>query len=230
MPYSLHHSLKQHYCGKAIDTEVEVAGYRVDAVRRGTLIEVQTGNFASIRDKLRALVKDHKVLLVYPVASTKYLVKIDPDTHEPISRRRSPKRGAARDVFFELIRCPSLVAHPNFSLEVVLTEEEEVRCPDGRGSWRRKGVTTVDRLLVSIEDAVRVAKPGDLLKLLPPGLPRQFTTADLRRHCDVRRPLATRIAYCLRHADAAEVIGKQGNSLVYRLTVRRPRSIHKATG
>jgi hypothetical protein len=46
--------------------EVKVDGFIVDIVRDNTLIEIQTGNFSSIRNKLEKLVRNYKVILVYP--------------------------------------------------------------------------------------------------------------------------------------------------------------------
>ena len=54
-----------------------------------------------------------------------------------LRRRVSPKRGAYRDLFAELMRIPHLVGNPNFTLESLLVEVEELRCADGHGSWRR---------------------------------------------------------------------------------------------
>src|SRR5674536_198740 len=84
---SLHSSIKQWYVVPGDRFEVKVDKYVIDLVREDSLIEIQTKNFSSIRNKLRELVKYNKVMLVHPIAIEKYIVT----TEEPdivISRRK----------------------------------------------------------------------------------------------------------------------------------------------
>ena len=55
------------------------------------------------------------------------MVRLPPDGDGPPARRKSPKRGAYPHLFAELVSFPTLATHPNFSLHVRLTQEEEVR-------------------------------------------------------------------------------------------------------
>ena len=61
----------------------------------------------------------------------------------------------------------------------------------------------------------KLRRPGDLWSLLPAGLPETFTTRELADRLGRPLPFAQRVAYCLRHAGAAEVVGKRGNHRVY---------------
>ena len=103
-----------------------------------------------IKKKLICLVKNHKVRLVYPVSREKWIVYIDPDTSDEIIKRKSPKQGKAIDLFDELIRIPALINKRGFQIEILHIQEEEVRCNDGKGSWRRKGISIVERRLVKV--------------------------------------------------------------------------------
>ena len=58
------------------------------------------------------------------------------------------------DVFEELVRIPSLFLEDNLSLEVLMIEDEEIRCLDGKGSWRRRGISIKDRKLIKIFEKV----------------------------------------------------------------------------
>ena len=57
----LHASLKKWYARPEDRFEVEVDGFVIDIVRDDQLLEIQTGNFASIRSKLKKLVRSHRV-------------------------------------------------------------------------------------------------------------------------------------------------------------------------
>ena len=73
-----------------------------------------------------------------------------------------------------------------------------------------------DQRLLAVQSVHRFCTTGDLLALLPAGLPAVFHTGQLAEGLGVQRWIAQRIAYCLRMTGAAEVCGKQRNALVYR--------------
>ncbi|NIR37828.1 MAG: hypothetical protein GWN79_06815, partial [Actinobacteria bacterium] len=167
-----------------------------------------------MRRKLDRLVDGHSVRLVHPVPRIKWITKTDERGRE-ISRRRSPKSGIAADVCAELVSFPSLLDHPNFTLEVLLTEEEEVWRPDARG-WRRGGFVVEERRLVGVLDEVEFTSPDDLCDLLPPGLPDPFTTKDLAGALRRTRHAAQEVAYCLRESGAIDVAGRDRRGYLYR--------------
>lgn len=203
--------------------EVPVDGYiidlvQTDAVRGALLVEIQTANFGALKRKLNRLLKTHQVRLVHPVAAEKWLIKQSSEAGEPVTKRKSPKRGAAVDIFAELVSLPHLLPHPNFSLDVLLIREEEVRIHQPGRAWRRKGWVTEERRLVEIVAQHHFADPADLAQLLPPDLPQPFTTADLAAGLAKPRRLAQQMAYCLRKMGVIEAVGKQGNAVLYTYT------------
>jgi hypothetical protein len=143
-------------------------------------------------------------------------VKLDQDGSE-ISRRRSPKRGIAADVCEELVSFPSLLSHPNFTLEIALIEEEEIRRPDAEKGWRRGGFVIEERRLVDVLETVELDSPEELLRLLPEGLPDPFTTADLADGLGRSRHLAREVAYCIRVSGAVETVGRDKRGILYQL-------------
>jgi endonuclease III-like uncharacterized protein len=65
----LHASLKQWYARPGDQFEVAVGRFVIDIVRGDLFIEIQTGNFASVKSKLTNLADSHQVRLIYPIAS-----------------------------------------------------------------------------------------------------------------------------------------------------------------
>lgn len=216
---SLHAALKLHYAADAGELEVKVDGYIVDVVRDDLLIEIQTGNFSTIKTKLQALATDRRVLLVYPVARQTWIVKAPPpeDPDGRPTRRKSPKRGSALALFEELVSFPRLVCNPNFAVEVAFTHEDQLRHYDARRGWRRHGWVTDDRVLLDVVETQRFATPAELSTLLPDDLPVTFTTADLARALGRSRRLAQRMAYCLREINVLEAVGHRRRSVLYRV-------------
>jgi len=211
----LHAALKRWIAEPGDRFEQPVEGFVADVVRGDTLIEIQTSGFASMVRKLDHLLDVHDVRIVHPIAVDTTILKVS-DTGEILSRRLSPKHGAAIDLFAELVSFPNLLDHPNLALEVVLTREDQVRTHDPDKAWRRKGWVIRERRLVEVVDHLVFETPNDLLALLPDDLPTDFTTADLARGLGSNRRVAQQMAYCLRLLDLVTIVDKRGNAIVYR--------------
>ncbi|NJD29059.1 MAG: hypothetical protein FIA92_12275 [Chloroflexi bacterium] len=216
---SLHATLKERYAQQAAHSEVEalVDGFVIDVVGPDELIEIQTSGFAGARRKLEQLVEHHRVVLVHPMPLEKWLVVVD-EGGAIVRRRRSPRRAQPLDLFDELVHLPSLVEHPNFRIELLLTCEEEVRGPIPMGARYRypRAWWRLDRRLVDVLETRRIDEPRDLLALLPAGLPEVFTTADIVAASGRSKRLAMRAAYCLERCRAVERVGRQGRRAMYR--------------
>ena len=215
--YSLHSELKDWYMVSGDELEVTVEDFRVDILRGELLIEIQTGNFSAIRKKLIKLLSNNQVRLVYPIAKLKWIVHVS-RSGEFVRRRKSPKKGKLTDLFQELVHAPSLIKDRNFSLEVLLIEEEEVRCSDGEGSWRRRGVSVKDRKLVKVFDRVVFRDSQVFLQFLPKELHGHFTNRALAMKLGISIRLAQKITYCLRKMGAISVVGKKSNELLFQVT------------
>ena len=75
----LHASLKLWYAQPGDKCEVKVDGFVIDIIQKNLLVEIQTGNFASIKAKLNKLLGTHRLRLIYPIALEKWIVKPAPD-------------------------------------------------------------------------------------------------------------------------------------------------------
>ena len=224
METSLHRQLKEHYAGRG-QQEVACQGYRIDAVRNGQLIEIQHGSLAAIRDKITKLLGEHRVKVVKPIVASKRLVKLDGRGGTVLETRQSPKRGGLLDMFDELVYFTRVFPHERLTLEVALVEVEELRYP-GHGRRRRRrqrDFQIEDQRLVKLIETRRFRTLSDLRKILPGDLPKPFHTDHLAKGLGVQRWIAQRIAYCLRETGAIRMVGKQGNSLLYKAPAPRAR-------
>lgn len=211
----LHAALKSWYAESTDRLEVAIDGFIVDIVRGELLVEIQTRSFSAMKRKLNTLTADHPVRVVYPVARERWLVKLAEDGCTRLSRRKSPKRGRLEHIFEELVSFPQLLANPGFSIDVLLTQEEELRCYDGSRAWRRKGWVTQERRLLQVVGRRLFETPADMGALLPPSLAEPFTTRDVADAIGGPRRLAGRTAYCLRKMGAIAPVGKRGNAILY---------------
>jgi hypothetical protein len=218
METSLHRQLKGLYAGCEARVEQRIAGYRIDAVRDGQLVEIQHGGLAAIRAKIARLLEEHDVLVVKPLVVRKQLVKLSRRGGKELSRRLSPKQCTVLDLFHELVYFTRVFPHPRLTVETLLVEVEERRYP-GHGKrrrWRRDDHVVEDQRLVAVVGVHRFRAASDLLSLIPTDLPTKFHSGHLAEALGIRRWVAQRIVYCLRETGAAENCGKAGNTLLYR--------------
>ena len=187
----------------------------MDILRGDLIIEIQTANFSAIARKMRDLVSRHQVRLVHPIPRDLWIVKLSEKKGGDVSRRKSPKHPNVVDVLEELVSFPELITHKNFQLDVVLTQEEELRIFDKRKRWRRRGWVTVERRLLEVYETVLLQSAADFLALIPPELPGEFLTSDIASAIGRPRYLAQKVAYCLRKCGLIEQVGHEGNAIVY---------------
>jgi hypothetical protein len=214
---SLHHVLKQHFALPDGQMEVTLDGYQIDVIQGSLLIEIQTGNFSAIKTKLTGLLASHPVLLVHPIPLETWLLKYDQSGSKLLERRRSPRRGRWEHVFLQLVRIPHLLNHPNLALEILLTRQEELRCNDGRGSWRRKGWSITDHRLLEILDRRVYAGRQDFRQFLPDNLPSAFTSQELAAALKMPAYIAQKMAYSLRIMGLLEISQRRGRSYLYEI-------------
>ena len=219
---ALHQALKVLFAGSSGLQEALVEGYQIDVLQGELLVEIQTRNFSALKSKLSHLLDNHPVHLVHPLAREKWLVTIDPNTAHEINRRRSPRRGRLEDLFYELVRIPHLVKRPNFSLEVLLIRELEIRRNDGRGSWRRRGVSIVDRRLLEVLDSHLFTCPDDYRIFLPGSLPETFTSLEFTASSHLPNRLASKAVYCLFHMGLIRRAGRRGRMWLYEVVATDP--------
>jgi hypothetical protein len=233
---SLHRSLKFRYTGAGGKTEQIVEGFVADGVRdNGEYIEVQTGSFAPLRRKIPELVKKGKVRIIHPIAAAKYIEvyeSVPPKrgakkaagavsstagtTGRLLYRRKSPLKGNPWNLFDALVYAPELALLPGLCIEIVLLDITEKRLRDGKGSWRRKGVSILDREMSAWHESILLAKPQDYLRFTPFKKNEEFTTALLAERTGINAAAARKTLYVLAKMGLVARIGKQGNSIVYK--------------
>jgi len=212
--YSLHSEIKIVCSLPGDQFEVKLGNYIVDILRGDLVIEVQTKNFSALKEKLQTLTETHHVRLVYPLPERKWITYVTQD-NVVLNKRKSPRRGMLTDVFRELVMISNTLGAENFSLEVLLIDEEEVRCADGRGSWRRRGVSIKERKLLRVNRRVLFQNKAAFLNVLPDGLNRVFTNNELAKLAKIPVRTARQITYCLRKSGAIRISEKKGHALAF---------------
>jgi hypothetical protein len=213
MERSLHRQLKERY-GLEIGgrSEVTIGPFRVDALTPdGRLVEIQSSPLGLLQRKLEILLPNQEVDVIKPVVVSRRVIRRETVDGVDLGSRRSPKRGRLLDAFDDLVGLARLFPHPNLRIELLAVEIDEIRV----ARRRRPGYLVVDRVLREVVETIRLETARDLWSLLPDDLADRFTTLDLSRQIGRSLAFAQRVAYCLLHSGAAEVVAKLSNRRVY---------------
>jgi hypothetical protein len=225
---SLHKYLKYQYSGIAGKTEIAVDGYVCDGqTKSGELIEVQTGSFGPLKEKIKNLSKDKKIRIIHPIIKRKYIETFDTNGIR-LRKRKSPLIGTAWDLFNALIYAPELAKTPGVTIELAFIDIVERRKDDGKGYWRRKFVSIEDKTPYAPLDSagyesIILKNLDDYHQFLPFGQEESFTVNDLALNAKISIALARKCLYVLNKIGVVERIGKKKNAHIYKKTVLPPR-------
>jgi hypothetical protein len=204
--FNLHNSLKELYKESGDELEKKVDGFIIDLVRDDLLVEFQTKNFSAIKNKLKRLLEHHKVLLVYPIVTNKWIKFVS-------GKRLSPKHCNVYNLFDELVYIPKMIKNPNFMIETIqvnVLEEREKK----RVSWRKDWIVK-ERKLLNASEKTRFNSPDDFMKLIPNNIKSPFSNNDLAEELKLPKKLVRKMTYCLKKMGVLQVAGKRGNSFLF---------------
>ncbi|MDR0323312.1 MAG: hypothetical protein LBI12_02555 [Treponema sp.] len=212
---SLHRALKFQYTGSGGKTEIQTGDYVADGINKtGEYIEVQTGSFGPLKKKVKAFASLGKVRIIHPIAVKKTIEVYEHDG-ELAYRRKSPKKLSLWNLFDALMYAPELPLIRGVTIEIVLADITEKRVKDGKGAWRRKGISIHDRKLVSWHESIVLTKPKDYLMFVPFKRNEEFTASLLAQKADIDKETAGKALYVLTKLKAVKRKGKKGNSWIY---------------
>ena len=214
---SLHSSLKFQYSGTDGETEALSGSYICDGrTAGGELIEVQTGSFGPLRDKVKSLCKTEKVRIIHPIITKKF-IELYNNGGEFVHRRKSPRKGSNWDLFNALLYAPEIPLIKNLYIELAIIDLIEKRIDDGKGSWRRKGVSISDRFLAAWHESVILKSPRDYYQFIPFKKKERFTVKCLGEKAGISTVLARKTLYVLEKIGIAERVERKGRAYIYML-------------
>ena len=83
-----HAILKNFYCPDPSCQEINIGGFVADISDSNGITEIQTRGFGKLRRKLQCFLPNYPVRIVLPIAAVRWLIWVDPQSGELLSRRR----------------------------------------------------------------------------------------------------------------------------------------------
>ena len=214
---TVHAVLKEYYGGGEESKEITVGGFVADAVTEEGIVEIQTRALYRLNRKLETLLPVCRVTVVYPLESEKYLLTIDPESGELISRRKSPKKIGLWQGVAELYGIRDKLKDENLTVRFPLLTVEELRLP-AKGKGRGRRAEKLDRLPLAMTGEYVLRNADDYRALLPRELPEEFTAEDFAMLCRTNTDTARRCIGVLCVLGIAAETGKQGRKKLWKIT------------
>ena len=212
---TLHRELKLLGGAYTGTTEVPFGGFVCDAYRdESTIVEVQLGSLAPLAKKIDKLCETHRIVVVHPIVLKKEIHLFD-GAQNLVSRTRSTRRGSEWDIFKALLHAPLLPLNVNLAIELALIDIVETRIEDGKGSWRRKGVSIADRRLAAYHGSCCLAGIHDYRRFIPFSFSETWTAAALAKKAKIHRSLAQKTIYVLSRLALIQSTEKCGNARLW---------------
>jgi len=212
---SLHKTLKFQYTGAGGKSEVSLGGFVADGIRKdGEYIEVQTGSFGPLKRKIKEFASHGKVKIIHPIVVSKKIEVFNTEG-KLLYSRKSPVKGTLWNLFDALLYAPEVPLIKGVTVEVVLVDITEKRVKDGKGAWRRKGISIKDKVLSALHESILFSKKNDYLRFVPFKKKEEFTASSLAKETDIKPWVARKVLYVLTKMKAVKRIGKKGNAWIY---------------
>ena len=212
---TLHRAIKYYLCPDEASHEIKIGRYIADICQGQTITEIQTGSFGSLKGKLRALLPDYFIRIVYPVARKKTLHVID-ELGILSSPRRSPKTGTWLEIGKELVRILDFLHHPHLEFLIFLVDVDEYRTKTIVTS-RRKTSDRIDQYPKGEPVVYPLRSPMDYRHLFPTGLISPFTAKAFQQAAKLGTTASVGALRVFRELGIVVPTGKQGRATLYSL-------------
>lgn len=210
---SLHNKLKDIYCPVNAKKECIVGKYVCDILcNDNKIIEIQTCNFRNMKKKLRDLIKDYVIEIVYPISVNTYIKTLDAEGKEK-SFHLSPLHGSIFQICQEISAIKHLINEKNLKVRIVYIESVTTKIDDKKGKSRYKNARIIEKELSKIiSEEFYENIEGVLLSILS-RLSKTFTTEDIEK-CGYKRR-SSYVVWFFKKLGMIREIGKQGNRKLY---------------
>ena len=182
----LHRTLKYYLEPDENNHEIPYLGSIADIKNEEGIIEIQTRSFNKLIPKLERFLPEKRVTIVYPIIQNKTICRIDTETGESLSPKKSSKKGKPSDALGELSMIRRFIPYDNLTILIALLDATETRMLNGKICVGRKKTSKINCVPTSINSFIQLNEPDDYRLLLPSILPDSFTAQEFERYSGLR--------------------------------------------
>lgn len=199
----------------ANDNDRKKRRFVADILDGNTIYEIQTGQFAPLKNKISWVLENtsYNIVVIHPIAETKWINLIDRESGDVKKRYRSPVRGKIYDIAPELYAFEDFIACPRFSLVILIMEAEQYKKNISKSS--RPRYKKYELIPVNLLRAHIFKSAEDYKLFVPDTLPEIFTVKQYSEKTGIRGIEAYSIVKTLCHIGLLRENGKIGRAAAY---------------
>lgn len=205
--------------GDGEDNKKKKRRFVADVLVGDTIYEIQTGRFAPLREKIAWILENtsYNVVVIHPIAETKWINYISAETGEIEKRKKSPQRGNFTDIAGDLYYIRDFIDNPRFSLVLLMVEAEQYKKNSVKDARRRPKYQKYELIPISLLRAYVLRCVEDYRIFVPDSLPDPFCVNDYSRATKIRGRDAYSVVKALTFWGFFEESGKIGRASAYKL-------------
>lgn len=182
----LHRALKYYLEPDEKNHEIPFLGSVADIKNEEGIIEIQTRSFNKLIPKLKRFLPEERVTVVCPIIQNRMICRIDTETGESLTPKKSSKKGKPSDALGEISMIRRFIPHENLTVLIALLDATETRMLNGKIRVGRKKTAKINCVPTSINSFIQLKEPEDYRLLLPSVLPDSFTAEEFERYYGLR--------------------------------------------
>lgn len=177
----LHRTLKYYFEPDESKHEIACFGSVADIRNEKGIIEIQTRSFSKLSPKLERFLPEERVTIVYPIIENKFICRINTETGESLTPRKSPKRGRVSDALAEISMIRRFVPDDRLTVLVIMVDLTETRMQNREIRVGRKRTSKLNAIPMGINRIISLDTPDDYRQLLPADMPQSFTAEEFEK-------------------------------------------------
>ncbi len=184
----LHQILKKFIEDDESMHEIQIGPYVADILRENEIIEIQTGCFYPMKEKLKYYLEKtaFSVNIVRPLPYIKWCVWLDPESGEIRSRKKSNKKTLPKDIMRDWLFISDFLGNERLKITFLLLEEEEYRLLCGWSADKKRGSKRFQMMPIGLIEEKIYSKAEDYVEFLPKDLGETFTASEYMKAAGVR--------------------------------------------
>ena len=182
----IHRTLKYYFEPDESKHEISFCGSVADIKNDDGIIEIQTRSFNKLVPKLERFLPILPVTVVLPIVEHRRICRIDPDTGECYSSRKSSKCGRAYEALSEIYMIKDFISNNNLRMVIVLLDAEETRMQKRSIKIGRHRTSKINSIPTSLNSIIELQSPADYAKIMPAGLPNEFSAAEFEKTTNLK--------------------------------------------
>ena len=184
---TVHRTLKFLFEPNEIFHEVAYLGSVADIKNSDGIIEIQTRSFDKLIPKLDRFLTETEVVVVHPIIQNKCILKVDSETGEVVSRRKSNKHGRLSNAILEIAKLKTIFPNENLRILLLFLDADETRSFSKKRMVGKRSTEKIDLIPTAVNGYFEVREVSDLYLLLPDNLPLFFSALDFEKCTGYRK-------------------------------------------